>query len=36
MVVWGVFVVVEIQLSESGFPGFEDFQDYCLGGVCCG
>jgi hypothetical protein len=25
IVVWGVFVVVEIPLSESGFPGFEDF-----------
>jgi hypothetical protein len=25
IVVWGVFVVVEISLSESGFPGFEDF-----------
>jgi hypothetical protein len=25
--------MVELSLSESGFPGFEDFQDCCLGGV---
>jgi hypothetical protein len=37
IVICGLFVMVEIiQLSESGFSGFEDLQDCYLWGVCDG